>query len=216
LLPTDQRFQKYQWVELTVVKATDDPRRESFRLRQDGIRVLSPPLSSANYWQAKKDIILPLRDSSLCSLVRKRDLNQYPTLGIFRPASISRLRIAPLSSEWSDAELGMLRQTHFFVEPPKQQLEKIPWRFIYQFTCDETQCPGHNLMCTDWEMSEAYRQWRQRYGDDWEPKFRQRFETEMIQKLDTHFFVGTVAAHPSKWIIIGLFYPPRQMQSALF
>jgi hypothetical protein len=31
----------------------------------------------------------------------------------------------------------------------------------------------------------------------------------MITKLDTHFYVGTVHKHPTEWIIVGLFYPPR-------
>jgi len=44
---------------------------------------------------------------------------------------------------------------------------------------------------------------------NWERKFRDRFETEMILENDTHFFVGTIHTHPSEWIIIGLFYPPK-------
>ena len=64
-------------------------------------------------------------------------------------------------------------------------------------------------------MAEAYRQWRDKYGDQWELKFRQRFETEMIEKLDTHFFVGTVHQHPGSWIIVGLFYPPQIAQARL-
>jgi hypothetical protein len=32
----------------------------------------------------------------------------------------------------------------------------------------------------------------------------------MIEKFDTHFFVGTVHQHPQNWIIVGLFYPPKQ------
>src|SRR5579885_1172486 len=161
LLPTDQRFRKYQWVEVRVVKASDDARIESFKLRQDGIRILSEPLSNASAWQAKKNVCYPLRDSSLCSLGSKRNEYQSPTLGIFRPGSIKRLRIAPLSPDWSEAELGMLCQSHLFVEPPKKRLEKIPFRFIYEFTCaDEPACRGHNLMCTDWEMGESYRRWK--------------------------------------------------------
>lgn len=38
----------------------------------------------------------------------------------------------------------------------------------------------------------------------------------MIGKYDTHFYVGTVASHPNRWIVIGLFYPPVQAQSNLF
>lgn len=171
LLPSDQRFRKYQWIDARVTKATDDSRPESYKLRSDGIRVVSEPLSD---WKEKKEFVVPMLAASLCALVRNRDAQQYPTLGIFRPASISRLRIAPDGPEWSNSELGMLRQTHLFIEPPKQQLEKIPFRFIYQFTCDDANCQSHNLMCTDWEMSESYRQWRLKYGDSWMEKFRLR------------------------------------------
>ncbi len=30
----------------------------------------------------------------------------------------------------------------------------------------------------------------------------------MIEKKDTHFFMGTMHGHPGVWIIVGLFYPP--------
>lgn len=72
------------------------------------------------------------------------------------------------------------------------------------------------MLCTDWEMGQAYRAWRQGYGDRWEAKFRLRFEAEMKGKYDTHFFVGTVHQHPGSWIIIGLFYPPRPATADLF
>ena len=68
-------------------------------------------------------------------------------------------------------------------------------------------------MCTDWEMGQSYRSWATKYGDKWEEKFRLRYETEVIQKFDTHFYVGTVASHPNRWIVIGLFYPPREAES---
>jgi len=73
------------------------------------------------------------------------------------------------------------------------------------------------MMCTDWEMGQAYRRWRKDYRDnDWERAFRQRFEVEMIEKFDTHFFVGTVHQHPNNWIIVGLFYPPKGLITDLF
>jgi len=36
----------------------------------------------------------------------------------------------------------------------------------------------------------------------------------MINKNDTHFIVGTVHGHPKEWIIIGLFYPPKDATEA--
>ncbi len=31
----------------------------------------------------------------------------------------------------------------------------------------------------------------------------------MIEKNDTHFYVGTLHHHPNIWIIVGLFYPRK-------
>ena len=50
------------------------------------------------------------------------------------------------------------------------------------------------MICTDWEMSEAWRRWNLEYGNDWESKLRQRFEQDMIEKYDTHSYVGTSPA----------------------
>jgi hypothetical protein len=71
------------------------------------------------------------------------------------------------------------------------------------------------MMCTDWEMMQAYRAWRKEYGDRWADKFRRRFETEMINKNDTHFFVGTLHQYPKNWIIVGLFCPPKPQTGSL-
>jgi len=214
LLNRSQRFQKYEWVEVKATKAIEDSRLESYRLRADDIQILSDPLSTAGAWKARKDIVFPLMAHCLCCLTKQRNAQQHPTLGIFRPASIVRLRISPADPPaWTTAELAMLRQQHLFVEAPKQELEKIPFVFRYEFRCAEDACPGHSLMCTDWEMSQSYRQWKSRYGQEWEEKFRQRYETEMIHENDTHFFVGTVASHPHRWIIVGLFYPKRETES---
>lgn len=212
LLKRNQRFAKYEWVRVTVVKATEDPRRESYRLKPDGIEVLSEPLSTANAWRARKEVVFPLKAHCLCCLTRQRDAQQHPTLGIFKPAAITRLRIFPADPpDWTPAERATLRQQHLFAEAPKSELEKIPFKFSYDLRCAEQNCAGHSLMCTDWEMGESYRRWRSEYGPaGWEEKFRQKYEQEMIQKFDTHFYVGTVAAHPNRWIIIGLFYPPHE------
>lgn len=218
LLTKDEQFRKYQWVDVDVAKAPDDSRRESYHLQPSGIRIHSSVGTERN-WQARKDVVFPLKSHCLCCLTKQRDAQQYPTLGLFRPKSIGRLRITPDDTDWTPAQLAMLRQENMFVQTPKRELEKIPQVFRYQFFCEHDDCPSHTLMCTDWEMGQSYRRWRADYGDGWQEKFRQRYEAEMINRYDTHFFVGTVASHPNRWIIIGLFYPPRvpeEPQGGLF
>jgi hypothetical protein len=212
LLEQDRRFRKYQWVDITVQKANDH-RPESYKLKPDGIVIASDPLDTENYWQARKEVVLPLKAASLCDLIRQRDTQGHPTLGIFRPKVIYGLAITPESPNWTHEQLNALRQGHLFLEKPEQELEKIPLAFRYEFDCDDQKCTGHKIICTDWEMSESYRKWRAEYGNQWEEKFRQRYESDMIHKNDTHFYVGTMHRYPGTWIIVGLFYPPREPEN---
>jgi hypothetical protein len=142
-------------------------------------------------------------------LIRQRNAHGHPTLGIFRPKKIECLIISPESPNWSDAQLALLRQGDLFEKRPLKKLEKIPFKFQYKFWCDEQDCTSHTLMCADWEMGQSWRKWRNQYGNEWEGKLRERYEKEMIEKYDTHFYVGTIHQHPHTWIIVGLFYPPR-------
>jgi hypothetical protein len=214
-LDPDQRFAKYQWVS-AIVSRGNDHRKESRKLKTDSVQILSEPLSTAHHWQARKDLVFPMRSNSLCELARKRDAERHPTLGFFKPAKITRFVLEADTRAWTRAQLQALGQGQLFGEKPATDLEKVPFKAKYEFVCDEPSCRGHSLMCTDWEMGQAWRSWRDRYGDDgWEQMFRQRFETEMIQEKDTHFFVGTVAEHPHRWIIVGLFYPPNAAELPL-
>ncbi|MDP2952380.1 MAG: hypothetical protein Q8O76_03590, partial [Chloroflexota bacterium] len=205
----ENRFRKYQYIEAEVTKATSDPRPESYNVNLDSIKPLSAPLPADNKWEARKAKVFPLRSQSLCALMAERDLHQHPTLGFFKPKAITRLRIDETSPEWTETELTKLRQYTMFSTAPKRELEKLPCTFTYEFTCDDLNCGSHSLSCTDWEMGQSYRKWKEQYGTEWEQKFRHKFETEMIERLDTHFYVGTIRHHPATWIIIGLFYPPK-------
>jgi hypothetical protein len=211
-LDPDKRFTKYQWIDVDVKRSRNDARPESYRLtNSDAIRIASRPLSSASNWRARKEAVAPLLRRSLCCIQRERDENGHPTLGLFRPKSIDRFRIAPTESAWSEEQLRMLSQTDLFPSNrPGRPLEKIPFNFLYDFHCGDAGCKGHTMHCTDWEIGAAWRKWKNTYGDNWETKFRETFETKMIEHNDTHFFVGTMHAMPSRWILVGLFYPPRQ------
>jgi hypothetical protein len=215
-MAADNRFSKWQWITTDLIKATSDTRPESFKLNSDTIRA-EEKLDTKDGWRARKEILRSLLRPSMCSIRKEQDDNGHPTLGVFRPKVIKRLVLEKEAKpDWSFEELAILKQDDMFAKAPSQTLEKIPYKFKYEFECSDPGCRGHSMSCTDWEMAEAYRQWRQQYGDAWEAKFRQRFEHDMVEKLDTHFMVGTVHKHPKNWIIVGLFYPPKQATGDLF
>lgn len=208
-LDQDKRFRKYQYIEADVVKAQSDPRPESYKVNIDSIKILTEPLPTKDKWQARKDSVMPLCSQSLCALQSERDQNKEPTLGIFKPRRITGLKIERTRDYWTEAEQVRLNQFTLFDNSPINILEKLPFEFSYEFQCDDPSCHSHKLSCTDWEMGASYWRWKDRYGDNWERKFRETYETKMILNRDTYFYVGTIHGHPSEWIIIGLFYPPR-------
>jgi hypothetical protein len=206
-LDEDKRFSKWHWIEVEVTKPTNDSRPESFKLKPDKIQITGE-IGTQDGWRARRELLKPLMRPSMCQIRREQEERGSPTLGVFKPHEIRRLTIEPDADQWSADELATLKQDTLFEKAPADTLEKIPFKFKYDFKCADAACKGHEMSCTDWEMAQAYRQWRQKYGNVWQRHFRQRFESEMIHKFDTHFFVGTIHQHPKNWIIVGLFYPP--------
>ena len=206
-LDADSRFKKYQWIDVSVKKASEDNRPESYKLNVDSINI-SSQVPTTRRWQYRKDLVFPLKRHCLCCIKQEQEEEGSPTLGVFKPGNIQRFSMEQTATEWTYEQSSLLRQQVMFQESPEHELEKIPYDFRYGFRCDESGCNGHSLLCTDWEMGQAYRSWRRQYGDNWEQKFRQKFETDMMSRYDTHFYVGTVHRYPRNWIIVGLFYPP--------
>ncbi|MBI4322089.1 MAG: hypothetical protein HY675_26660 [Chloroflexi bacterium] len=145
--------------------------------------------------------------------LRTRQQQSGTSLGIIKPERITDFYMAPAKSEtWTPQELSKLQRMGLFQAEPLRTLEKIPMEFHYVFRCEDARCKGHDMQCLDWEIYQAYRRWKKRYSDvtDFESKFLLRFKDEMINRNDTHFFVGTLVAHPEAWTIIGLFYPKKE------
>lgn len=204
----DKQFEKYQWIEVAATKSSD-PRKESFEADIDSLRITSGVLTTKDNWKARKEIVLPLQAPSLCHLRATRK-QTGDTLGIFKPKTIHKFIIESDTPSWRPEQLEKLLQLSVYDKQSfKQPLEKIPYKFFYEFTCDAPDCRSHKLLCVDWELGQAYRRWRKIYGSRWEWAIFNKFETDMILRYNTYFVVGTMHGHPGSWIIIGLFYPPR-------
>lgn len=74
----------------------------------------------------------------------------------------------------------------------------------------------------DWEAGESYRKFLRQYGADVvEEKLRGRWFDRMVSpEKAVHCFVGNVAARPKTFLLLGLFYPRRDVvenfQESLF
>jgi len=113
-LKPNQKFSKYQWVEMRVQKARSDSRVESYNPDPDSINPIPGPLPTANQWDARRRLVSPLQSSSMCELQRVRDEHAEPTLGFFKPATIRRLRIESDAPDWTPDQKQALQQTQMF------------------------------------------------------------------------------------------------------
>jgi hypothetical protein len=188
-LDEDRQFPRYSWIDVSVQRASDS-RPESFNLNPDSIRIVRQ-VGTAEGWRERKEIVYPrLKRHCLCCIKQEQDEGgaTAPTQGIFKPALIERFAIISCAPNWTAEEQAILnQQTLGFSRTPQKPLEKVPFDFKYDFRCPEMKCNGHSTKCLDWEVYQAYRNWRRKYGQNWQAKLSERFADEMINKRDADF-----------------------------
>lgn len=107
------------------------------------------------------------------------------------------------------ADLVFHEQT-LLLEDPLRPIDKPKHSFSYRFTCtDPTHCTcarnPHTHQIHDWEVQAAYFNYKRKYKTEVEilTKMKQAYQ-ESIPTRNVHFIMGTMAAHPKTFIMIGL------------
>jgi hypothetical protein len=212
-LPYDQQYKKYQWIEVDVVKhAGRDARKESYRPRCETLQIIGEPIPTHNGdWAERSKYVLRQRSASLEELQAKQ-AEDRTSLGIFKPKVITDLVIEPDDPEWKPQFKAALAQARLWEnrtaskEPPR----KVPYRFRYQFSCEDTRCKAnHEIMIEDWEVGALFWNLRDRGASPQEAaqKVKHKFLNELCgPDRDTHFYVGTHSIYPT-WMVIGVYYP---------
>lgn len=202
-----QWYKKYQWIECEVIKNNRDPRPESFKLIND-IKILGEPIGTQKNWAERKKYILSGGIKTMCWLQKQsqRDIS----LSVIKPKEVKDFCWGKSNNKWTSKQINSLNQIGLFDKNKPTLLEKIPYKFSYQFTCEEPNCNGHTMMVEDWEVMALYRNMRDKYDEQKGlEKVKEKFLNQICSpKKDTHFFVGTVLEHGT-WIIIGTFWPSK-------
>lgn len=202
------RFRKFEVIDCRASYPRDDKRPESRRVDQDSIKA-STFIQTGRTWERRLRLLPPL-DMSMEELF-EANRTRGISIGAFRPMVVSRLIIDP-AKPWTEKKRNSLRQQRLKLgeddSKELRELEQLPVEFSYRFRCSDDRCHGHKMRILDWEIGEAYRKWSRAYPRDWEARIRDKFERELPGK-DLILVVGTMAAHPTTFVIIGLVYPPR-------
>lgn len=206
------RFKKWQFIEATWVASTRDARPESRRVHQDTIRA-GEFLAAGSGWPARRRWLDPLVDSSLESL-KTEQIRVGKSLGAIRPKKIRRFIIRNAASWDKAATQGLEQLSMQWTDSatPRGDLERIPFDFLYEFECDDESCQGHSMEIFDWELAQAYRNFRRRYPHregprGWEAMLRHKYEVELPAR-DLHLLLGTHHRWQN-WLIVGVVAPPH-------
>ncbi len=213
LLQGADQFAKWEWIRIQTGAKTSDPRPESRKIETDAIIRLSETVDASDGWAKRLPIIEPHLVSDPDALEARRRLTGE-TLGFVEPSRCVALEItAADTSDWSPDELVKLRADGLFDSDEvrnRTELRKVPFDFRYRYECLTPEGPKEfRHKVTDWELGALYWKCWQNHGPQgWEASFRKRAETWFFAERRMLFLLGTMLAHPHRWLIVGLVYPP--------
>lgn len=230
-LDYENRYKKYQWMELPLVKNASDPRPESYKITDiSKVRLIDEPVGTEQAWAERKRIIFAKNAiyTDLDALIKKANNNDL-SIAIFKPTEILEFTVEKTAREWDQNSLKNLKvkasQLSLFQPEDEVKREflivkKLPYKFSYRFK--DSVGKESTLMIEDWEIGALF--WnclKQSAGDEVKAidLVRKKYLAEFSSK-EIFLFLGTTrqfhgwAKNP--FVIIGVFYPSAHLQNSLF
>jgi len=183
-------------------------------------------IGTEQHWLERKRACLTNVYTDMTALIADSKAPKNVSLAAFRPKKIKKLVVAEDEREWKPEWLAQLKQLDMFTNGnssgPRAPIEKIPYKFKYTF--EDEHGRSSTMSIEDWEIGALYRNCIKRAGGDENTaieKVRKKYETEFLTKKDITLFLGTTlkhhrSRHSNPFTIVGVFYPPRESQQALF
>ncbi len=217
---------KYTWIELDLVKRTDDFRPESYSPQNYDFRDIKihNTIGTKNNWSIRKEYCLQNTYTNLEKLINDSHNPKNVSLATFKPSKIIAVEIEEDEREWKDEWTELRKQGDLFApeSTPENLIPKLPYKFYYRFKDDSGRVS--RLMIEDWEIGALYWNclWRAKKDEKMAlEKVKSKYEEDFIKKRDVHLFLGTTkqwhlrrATNP--FVIIGVFYPKIETQFNLF
>jgi hypothetical protein len=217
---------KYNWIEIDLIRRSDDLRPESYSPKNYNFKDLKvlDCFDTKSNWYLRKQFCLKDVYTNFDDLIEQSRAPKYKSLATFQPTEIIGMDIEPDAREWKNEWKELRKQGDLFNQDKKPEIliPKLPFKFYYKFK--DVTGKQRRLMIEDWEIGALY--WnslRSTEGNEAKAldKVRNRYEKEFLEKNDIYFFVGTtkqwhMRKAPNPFVIIGVFYPLKDSQTKLF
>lgn len=224
------QYEKWQWIEIDIVRNTKDFRKESYRPADlDKDIIIGETIPTTNNWILRKEIALKNVYTDMSTLIQEaKDINIGRSLAVLRPKKVIDFIWEPCEREWDknklDAIIAKQSQNNLFDNEETKKIfqiaKKLPYKFSYIFTTEDGK--KRALMVEDWELGALYWNCLKSANGNEEvacQKVKEKYFDYMVNKCDLHFFLGTTQKFhmvgPNPFIIIGVFYPLKEDKTQL-
>lgn len=223
-LDYQNRYKKWQWIEIDLVKNTSDFRPESYRPGNLDKRIKTLDcIDTENNWAVRKKISLKNVYTNLTDLIASAKYkNNGISLAVVKPKDVIDFVWESCERHWNTKKIekviaNQAQSSLFDVEETKtifRVVRKLPYKFSYRFTTDDN--IERTIMIEDWEVGALYWNCLKAANGNEEAackKVKEKYFNYMVDKRDLYFFMGTTFKFhnvaPNPFIIIGAFYPPK-------
>ena len=229
-LAESQMYPKYSWVRANLVRNRRDFRPESYRPRNglDEQFVVESTLGTKDAWAARKAYILSEVFVSMEELIALAKGSEKRSLGTLKPSEITGFKVEPSEREWKEEWTNRALQQSFLEysasrdQDKRRLVQKVPFDYYYEFLSQGDRTP-RKLKIEDWEIGALYWNCLSQAGGDEDAAnelVRQKYFDTFVARNDIYLFLGTTKRYhnvaPDPFIIIGVFYPPKSSQEAMF
>ena len=225
-LKDEGQYSKYQWVDINLKKAKKDFRPESYSPADTSLEDMDivETVDTSKKWRRRKDLLLkqgPKVYTSMTELIEDSQEPKNVSLATFKPTKITGFEYEE-EREWSEGLQKNLQQTDLFDERggkgDKDIVQKLPFKFYYKL--EDENGKSSRMMIEDWEIGALYWNCLRRADGNEEvalQKVREKYYDTFTKKNDIHLFLGTTLQYHRRrmnnpFVIIGVFYPPKDPQ----
>lgn len=229
-LEQDQKYKKWQWVELDLERNTSDVRPESYKvLNLESLKIIVQLDTKQNWFKRKEIVNKGNIYDDLNVLIKKANTENSLSLATFKPAKILDFMVKEVDREWNAEKLATLQaksqqlslfQTQDEVKRELELVDKLPYKFSYKF--EDINGKQSTLMIEDWEIGALYWNCLQNCVGD-EQKAVQQVKEKYLgfaKDCDILLFLGTTLRFHGRaknpFVIIGVFYQKIEPQTGLF
>lgn len=207
------QFKKYQKVRLRVRRGHTDRRPETWHPDLGSLE-LGAQVDTSRGWRARWDLVNELAgEFTTCDIRAKAaEVGQAArSLALVKPADVSGVVVTP-NPDFDPAMAAAAEAAAMpdLFQSEKEVLRAAPYRLQYNYRCEHTTCKGHTQSLIDWEVGVAGLKWRDGKSGSVREQLAKKFYEQMCgADRDVHFFIGNQHQNPGSFMVIGVFWPPK-------